>query len=390
MSSPLLRRGLPLAGLLLALGGPASRGLAQTPLTGYALFGGDVVALASSAKINAGLIGSNGNIVLGPQAECVGLEAGGKLQFSSTGGGTAVNGPLTFNGDIALGVANKIKGPINCGGSLTANDQSTFSSDITTANDVVIGLSGEINGNVNAGRYFSQGAFNKMTGDVLANGGAIVGGLVTGNVTATHLHMDDSGRITGKVKQGSGTVTPAKYAPVAVPPADTFEAGTGEDSGSSDADSPLKPGKYGALNVPASRKVYLTSGDYYFSSVTLGQSASLRLVNISSDKGLRVYVTGDVSEALWVTTFVNGKAFTDADSSLAGKVVWEVMGKFDQTAAGNGGSDEWFGTIFTPVGRIVFGNNSKLTGSLISGGSITAGTFFAQTFVPAARFAASP
>ena len=384
MSSPLLlRRGLPLVGLL-AL---ASRGAAQTPLTSYALFGGDVVALASSAKINAGLIGSNGNIVLGPQTECVGLEAGGKLQYSSTGGVT-VNGPLTFNGDIALGVASKIKGPINCGGSLKAVDQSTFSGDITAAGDVVIGLAGEINGNVNAGRYFSQGTFNKMTGDVLANGGAIISGTVTGNVTAAHLRVDDSGQISGKAKQGTGTVTPSKYALVAVPPADTFEAGTGEDDGAGDADSPLKPGKYGALNISANHKVYLTSGDYYFSSVTFGQSSSLRLVNVSAQKGLHVFVTGDVKEALWVTTFVNGKAFADADSTLAGKVVWEVLGKFDQTESGNGGSDEWFGTIFTPTGRIIFGNNSKLTGSLISGGSITAGTFFAQTFVPCARFAA--
>lgn len=175
-----------------------------------------------------------------------------------------------------------------------------------------------------------------------------------------------------------------------IPVADTFEAGGGEDDGASDPDAPLKPGKYGALKVTDNRKVYLTSGEYYFSSISLGQSSSLRLVNVTAQKGLHVFVTGDVTEAPSVMTFVNGKAFADADLTLAGKVIWEVLGKFDQTAAANGGSDEWFGTIFTPTGRIAFGSNSKLTGSLISGGQITAGASFTQTFVPCGKFAASP
>lgn len=368
------------------LGCLAGRCAAQEPLTNYALFGGDVVTLSGPAKVNAGMIGSNGNIVLGPSTECAGLEGGGKLQFSSTGGTTA-NGPITFNGDVALGIASKIKGPISSGGSINVVAQSVLTGDVTAAGDIILGLSGGVEGNIFAGRYFSQGAFNKMTGNVIANGGAIIGGTLNGNVTASQLDVPFGGQINGKTKQGTGTVTPAKYMPMTLPPADTFEAGTSDDDGASDADDPLKPGKYGALKVSANHKIYLTSGDYYFSSVSLGQSSSIHLVNVTPAKGLHIFVTGDVTEALWVTSFINGKAFADSDSALAGKVIWEVLGKFDQTASTNGGSDEWFGTIFAPKGPILFGSNSKLTGALISGGQVTAGAFFNQTFVPSARFA---
>jgi cytoskeletal protein CcmA (bactofilin family) len=383
--SPLSRRCLPLLGLFLAVAGPAA---AQNPLTAYAVFGGQSVTLSGPGKVNTGLIGSNGDVALGPSLECRGAEGGGQLRYVSTGGST-ITGPVTFNGDVALGVATKVRGPISSGRNISVVAQSVLNGDITAAGDVTIGLSAAINGNVHAGGSFYEGAFDKMTGDVVANNGASIGGLVNGTVTTMQIEVPFGGALNGKAIQKKKAVTPARFSPVAVPPADDFKAGTEDNDGAGDADDPLKPGRYGALGVGQGRKVYLTSGDYYFTSITLASSASVHLVNVTPAKGLHVFVTGDIRPGTFVSAFVNGKPYAEANPALAGKVLWETLGDFDGTANGQG-DYEWFGAVFAPKGAVNFGNNVKLTGSAVGATDVTAGAFFTQTFVPSGRFVAPP
>ncbi|MBV9849534.1 MAG: polymer-forming cytoskeletal protein [Armatimonadetes bacterium] len=350
-------------------------------MTSFAVYSAVGVTLDSSTKINAGLVGSNGDVSIGPFSRFAGLKAGGRLGFSSTGGGVTVIGPITFNGDVALGQDFSVLGAINSGGSIGINDRPHITGDITAAGSVLIALSGGIVGNIRAGGNFRVGDFNTITGDVLANGSALVGGTVNGSVTCHDLSFQFPGQVNGKTRQGAGAVTPAKYVPEALPPADTFKTGKENSSGATTPDSPLPPGRYAALDAPDFRQVYLTAGDYSFQSITLGDSASLHLMNISATKGLHVFVSGDVHLGRFVKTFVKEQALVNANTALAKKALWEVLGKFDTL-----GSDEFFGTIFAPNGPIVLGGNCTLTGSLVSGGPITAGVFFTETFEPSGKF----
>lgn len=363
--SHLLRQTLTLGGsLLLALGGPATR--AATPdaplsLTQFAVFGAEGVTLDGPAKIDAGLIGGNGYVSLGPSTECAGI-AGGSLRFTSVGG-VAVSGPITVDGEIALGLASKISGDINGGANVAVAPQSHVNGSITAAQDIKVGAAGDMTGDIRAGRSFYQEAFHTLNGSVLAKGGAEIAGTVNGSVMCQALSVPFGGHVNGQAKKGTGDVVPLKYAPVTVPNADRISATDHTITGSSSPDAPVRPGRYGALVLGDNQKLYLTAGDYYFSRVVLSRTSSVHLVNVSGAKGLHVFVGTDITVGIFVKTFVNGQPSADADASLAKKVLWEVSGNFEAAPDGSGSGD-FFGTVFAPKGSISLGNYEHLTGSL--------------------------
>lgn len=405
--SRLLKHTLPLGAALLAVGVLAGRDAAQdapvpttpapvaapapTPaalaLTQFAVFADEGVTLDGPATIKTGLIGSNGYVSLGPNTQCAGV-AGRTLRFSSAGGAT-INGPITINDEIALGIGSKITGDINGGANIDINPQSQVTGNVTAAQDIRLGQSGRMTGNVRASGSVFQEAFHTLTGNIVAKNGAQISGTVNGSVTCQALSVPFGGHVNGEAKQGSEDVVPLKYAPVALPTSDTISVNEHTITGESSPDAPVKPGHYGALVLSEGQKLYLTSGDYYFSRLVLPRSSSVHLVNVSDAKGLHVYVATDITVGIFVTTFVNGQASADADSSLAKKVLWEVGGNFE-AAPDSSGSGDFFGAVFAPKGTISLGSFERLTGSLVSGRRITAGVGFTQTFVPSGRFALPP
>ena len=399
-----LRHPLPLGALLLGVSISAGRGAAPAlpapapapvavpaavaiPLTQYAVFADEGVALDGPAKIDTGLIGSNGYVSLGPSTECAGITSG-SLRFTSVGG-VAVSGPVTVEGEIALGLASKINGDINGGASVAVSPQSHVSGSITAAQDVQLGAAGDMTGDVRAGRSVFQQAFHTLTGNVLAKSNAEINGTVNGNVTCQALSVPFGGHVNGQAKPGTGDVVPLKYTPVMIPAADAITVNEHTITGESAPDAPVKPGHYGALVLGDNQKLYLTAGDYYFSRIVLSKTSSVHLVDVSDAHGLHVFVATDITVGIFVKTFVNGLASTDATSSLAKKVLWEVGGNFE-AAPDSSGSGDFFGAVFAPKGSISLGNYEHLTGCLVSGRRITAGAGFTQTFVPSGRFALPP
>ncbi|MDQ2686866.1 MAG: polymer-forming cytoskeletal protein [Armatimonadota bacterium] len=403
--SRFLKHTLPLGAALMAVGVLAGRGAAQqsptpaptptpvtaptpTPLslslTQFAVFADEGVTLDGPATIKKGLIGSNGYVSLGPNTQCAGV-AGRTLRFSSAGGAT-INGPITINDEIALGIGSKITGDINGGANIDISPQSQITGRLTAAQDIRLGMSGHITGDVRAGGSVFQEAFHTLTGNVLAKSGAQINGTVNGNVTCQALSVPFGGHVNGQAKQGTGDVVPLTYAPVALPTSDTISVNDHTITGESAPDAPVKPGHYGALVLSEGQKLYLTSGDYYFSRLVLPRSSSVHLVNVSDAKGLHVYVATDITVGIFVKTFVNGQASADTESSLAKKVLWEVGGNFE-AAPDASGSGDFFGAVFAPKGSISIGDFEKFTGSLVSGRRITAGSGFTQIFVPSGRFA---
>lgn len=392
-----LKHVLPLGGiLLLGLGRSAMSGAVPAPtppspsappLTTFAIFGAEGMALDGPAKIDTGLIGSNGYVSLGPSVQCAGITSG-SLRFTSVGG-VAVSGPITVNGEIALGLASKINGDINGGANIAVSPQSHVNGSITAAQDIKVGAAGDMTGDIHAGRSFFQEAFHTLNGNVLANEGAEIGGTVNGSVTCRTLSVPFGGHVNGQAKPGTGDVVPLKYTPVTLPAADPIPVNEHTITGSSAPDAPVRPGHYGALILADNQKLYLTAGDYYFSRVVLSKTSSVHLVNISDTHGLHVFVATDITVGIFVKTFVNGQPSADADASLAKKVLWEVGGNFEAAPDGSGSGD-FFGAVFAPKGSISVGNYEHLTGSLVSGRRVTAGAGFTQTFVPSGRFALPP
>src|SRR5688572_5962802 len=82
-----------------ALAAPAAAQVSE-----FAAFGATAVQIGQSARIFNGLTGSNGNVGYVAFNHFDGLVGGGSLTYTSTGGSFELDGPLTFNGDVNLGV----------------------------------------------------------------------------------------------------------------------------------------------------------------------------------------------------------------------------------------------------------------------------------------------
>lgn len=153
-----------------------------------------------------------------------------------------------------------------------------------------------------------------------------------------------------------------------------FSAGGSNLSATWNNDITIAPGSYGSLSLGGKNKVYLSAGDYYFTSISSGTQPSLYLDLSGGD--INIFVTGNVSFGDQLDIYVNsgsgyqsmtqGQNFRTSLLPLAAGVYLETLGSFSMS-----NQNEWFGTIFAQ-GNISFANQNKLAGAYYSsGGQVT-------------------
>ncbi len=220
-------------------------------------------------------------------------------------------------------------------------------------------------------------------GDMLARGSIAVGGLsdINGSVRANgnvafQYWVDVTGsvtyggafNVTGSPGTISGTVAlqAGSVAPVALPRETTFVAGTNDVTSGTDLD--LSPGVYGKLTMSGVyRTLSLHAGDYYISSLNMG-SGYLQL-HLDPGESIRVFSAGDIKFTGHLDVFVNGRevnAMDAATRALAANVLFESHGNVQAGVL----FDEFFGTLFTPLGSVEAHTND-FYGSIIAGNSVT-------------------
>jgi hypothetical protein len=272
----------------------------------------------NGGTISGGLLGSNGDVNVGVFSTLAGVSGGGALNVPSAGFVT-INGPVSVNGDVTMGVFGTINGNVEAGGNVS--------------------MSGIVNGNVKHGGSFSTGFF---------------------------------GSVNGSVQQAPAGFKP--FAKVTVPGATSFTAGGPNENVPTFDNVTLQPGKYGDLTFGSppfgSATLNLSSGKYFFSSISANGSA-FNTLNLNLTKGpIEIFVTGNVDLGGAFTTLVNGNAASSANSALASQVLLESLGNV--SASGFFTTTTFFGTIFTPNGDINTGFDSSVIGSLVAGHSINA------------------
>jgi hypothetical protein len=350
--------------------------LAAAQSSGDAVFGNLGVSIGSSANIN-GAVASNGNVAVNTFCNLAGLSGGGSLLGNSLGDFN-VSGAVTFNGSVTTGQYATFQSPINSGGTVNIGVGATTAA-ITAGGDVLESQSAQTNGSVLAGGSFGNSVFGVVTGNVTAGANVTVAGTVDGNVTCGgQVSVGKFGSIEGNISTGTTPVVPATYSPITTPNAIPFSSGGADVTTGGSAASPLPPGSYGNLTIPTFGNLYLTAGNYEFSSFTFDGN-SINLVNLNSSNQINIFVSGNVSESTFATMSVDGEPYASAATSLAGNVLLETLGTYSQNTLG---SVQFFGTIFAPDGDIDIGNYSSLTGSLIAGGNVNLNVGFNETFAP--------
>jgi cytoskeletal protein CcmA (bactofilin family) len=367
------------AGLFLTMTSAA----AAESIAAYGIFGNSGVAIGQGSTVTGGLAGSNDTVRLDPLSNFDGLAGGGELAIAPLGAVT-VNGNILFNGGVATGQFTNVRGTIDSGGDVAFGPGAT-SGNITATGGVNLPIGAKVIGNVLAGGNFLVGDLATVQGNVGTNGNAIVNGTVTGNLThAGTLTLGPFGSL-GSQNTGMVVVNPARFMPVTVPSADTFTAGGPNLTSGGSLTAPLAPGRYGSLTLAVLNDLYLTAGDYFFTSINLQGSQTIHLLNLSAGRGINIFVTGDVTEGALVDTKVNEQPFSAADAALAANVFWETLGRFTQAPLG---ADHLFGTVFAPNDNITFGQFTQVTGAVISGAQISTGPGFLLNYVPSAHFLA--
>ncbi|HEY6435869.1 MAG TPA: T9SS type A sorting domain-containing protein, partial [Ignavibacteriaceae bacterium] len=120
----------------------------------------------------------------------------------------------------------------------------------------------------------------------------------------------------------------------------------------------LVPGSYGNVTLGTSKTLNLSTGDYYFNSISMGGSGKLKL-NVANGN-IRIYVTGNVTFGTSVEIIIlNGGPE---------KVYLETLGNFQM-----GGSGKWNGSLFCPLGNITLGTSCTVYGALWTNGEISVG-----------------
>ena len=342
---------------LAALGFVASLpAVAQSPLSHFAVFGASGVQ--ANVGTATGLIGSNGDVSLGYFATIPGLFSGGAL---TTLGSETINGPVVANGGGNFGAFVNVNGSLDVAGDATFTNGPTINGNVTTGGSLTYGVGGTITGTVKAGKDFTQGGLATVNGNVYANHNADVEAAVNGNVIyGNALTVGVFGSISGARTQGTVSVAPARFAPIAVRPADYFLTGGANVTSGGTLAAPLAPGKYGALTLGNFGDLFLKPGNYYFDSVTLTGSDTIHLLNLTANNRVRIFVSGAVNIGNFVGTKVNESSISAANQGLASQVLWETKGGF------NSASDQ-FGSVFAPNANITFGNFDTIYGALVSG-----------------------
>lgn len=297
-----------LAALVVAAGplllGVPSHTLADQ-ITDYVIFGNGNVSLGAT-DVLSGKVGSNADVSIGNGGTLQNVTGGGNF----TGGNIDVTGNIGFNGNVTVGNNGQVAGNIVSGG------------------NVVIGGNADV------------------VGSVTATGTITLGALAT----------------AGSQNAGAGSQTP--FSPVTIPTGSVFAAGGANVAKANNQPAfALAAGSYGSLNLGGGNVLNLSGGDYYFSSITIGNNTDLR---INAPTGIRIFVSGDVS--LGSIDFILDGGTTASDIYIETSQDWS-----------SGNNSQVFGTIFAPGGDITFGS-TDLTGAAYSGGIISFGNNSEVTF----------
>ena len=179
-------------------------------------------------------------------------------------------------------------------------------------------------------------------------GGVIV--RITGDATAAgSITLGDDSRVDGILTEYG---MPATFTPVECPPVTPFTAGGADVKKRNGKRTTLAPGSYGALKLGTLNRLYLSSGDYFFDSIRVGNR--LRLYLDVSAGPINIFVVGDVKFGTNMNVFLTGGSPSDVYAETHG--TWTMYG----------GSD-WKGSIFAPYGNIqVHGGNNRIKGALWS------------------------
>ena len=340
----------------------------------YAVFGNDSLTFLGFARVSGGPAGSNGDV----------HHAGGSAQFDALRGGGSLNptpptawtgrqnvfGDVVFNGPVTINALSDIGGSVHSGGAINiglVNGGITVGGDIVGLGPVGVAHHSTISGSIISGGNMRLDSGGRVAGNIGANGNVTLG--VDADVAGiiTHSGVLTKGSFSDIGGQVVGTVTPEpqSYQPIELPPATAFTAGGANIDVPVLGDRTLAPGSYGAMTLNGANDVYLSSGNYYFTSI----ASPGTFLDLHLDLGggpINIFVTGDV-EFTRVTPIVNGVTFADAEAALAAQVYLESHGDIHMTG-------RFFGALHAPYGDITTGTIGAITGSLIAGHNVVIGS----------------
>ncbi|MGQ9608146.1 MAG: prepilin-type N-terminal cleavage/methylation domain-containing protein [bacterium] len=306
-------------------GGGGGSGDSEGGLGDFAIFGKEGVSISNSVTI-AGNVGTHGNLL---------------WSVNST----------SITGDVVVS------------GSFSGSNSATITGNLYTRNNIDMKNSSTIFGNI------------YTNGNVTMRNSA----RVTGNIThpsGTTITLYNSATYGS---QSAGSPPYTKFLTV-LPPAESFTVGTEDIKLTNSASRTLEPGAYRNLSLSNSSRVYLSSGTYYFNSITMANS-SIMSIDLAGGP-IQIYVMGRVrlynsSSIIYTNAGPNGGA---------DKVYVETLHPYSPNypnAWSCENSVHWRGTVYAPYAGISFYNSSNCIGALYSGKTVTLGNSVPFTHVRA-------
>ena len=260
----------------------------------------------------------------------------------------AANGDVTVTGGASIGSSSQ---PV----------------EVRASGNVILQGSGTIHGDVYAGGSVTLTGGTRIFGDIYAGGsvshsnGTIISGTVLPNSPDAvrppippHLAVLDG---------------------LALPEPAQFSSGGSNHQTRQGTSSTLSPGSHGHLQASGyngGAELTLNGSStghalYFFDSVTLGQAITLKL-DLSGSNDIRIFVNGNIrgNGDLRIQVSTDGVNYNDISSSrvdpqLASRVYWEATGDFHLAF-----SSRWFGTVYTPNGRITTAFGPTMIGEFLA------------------------
>ncbi len=300
--------------------------------------------LATAKTASAGPVSLPGFVIFsGGGSDSSGIE-------TSIGGHTTITGNIGSNKDLFLQgnpVPNypaQLNGSAYTGGNLTFGQDLTVGSSAGPLREVVSNADADIGGgaNVYGNLYAKDVDLGQNTGIRKAAG-------IGGNVQYTSSYSAPGNAVV------EGTVsTPSSqtFGLIAMPAATVFSAGGANQTVPGSNFLTLAPGTYGALSTSAqNQKVTLSSGNYYFDSITAQGGFTLE-IDLSSGSPIGIYVVGNAAFAQANTLKVKGTGTgglfvpIDQAQSLASLIYLETRARFTMGGASDNSHNIWGGTVY--------------------------------------------
>lgn len=313
----------------------------------FAVFGDEQVDIGENSFIR-GPLGSNADVNLGSAVTTDELYAGGDLKI---GQDSIVDGKIVSNKNVTAGSGVIIQGSVDSGNETTLGQHNIAAGNVTAGGRAELKDGAVVKGRVLSGSNFQGGQNSRISGDLGADGsvdlktGSEVEGAVTHAGTLT-LHGTAS---VGSDAVGIPVVVPELFAPVSLPAAASFTAGSNHVNQGDDEITVLFPGTYGNLILGSDNVLKLASGVYYFNKITAGDGLKLKIDLTSGD--ISIFVAGDV--------MLGDDLRVSLTNGTAADIYSEAHGRWLMNS-----NSVWYGTIFAPFARLEIGSNSFITGAL--------------------------